>query len=404
MSASIKATTPMSSQSVFVRKLLRERCTTAIKVHLPQKGLRFGGTLGEESIGVLMAVFELQRVELQSELDDQHINNSVISDVIYELSTGSYLSDHQSSTLLVDMESHLRLLASALRLYKYHGKSLDQQIYQDIYRGMNKLSEIFENNRQWRDDKLKIEELNVAFLLKHCFCLLQSIDSTDCLDRAVARRAILAFDGTVPSFQAPSYQALRSRTLEAFKRQMLRLKWHEEYLLLEDACWSIFGGDVRGHSSKDTDIQILQAEALAATGILRESIETHVSPQRQESRRIKFMRNSKSAQDVYDEFTDLHYGILDLLYQLSFRMRKRSRAKCFLENVKLIRYILEQCSPVLRPKATDLWNRILELGDQDRLAYGEEDDRHAIHRWINEHLDDSEAHDHSALYTLRRKR
>jgi hypothetical protein len=388
----MEAITPMSSQSLFVRKLLRERCATAIRVHLPQKGTRFRGTLSDESIRILMAVFELQRVELQSEMEDEHIDNNTIRDVIYELSTGSYLSDHQSPTLLLDMDSHLRLLASALRLYKYHGRSLDQQVYQDIYRGLTGLSEIFENNRQWRDERLKIEESNVGFLLKHCFCLLQSIESSDCLSRVVARRAILALDGAVLQ-----HQALGSTSLEAYKRQVSRPKWHDEYVHLEDNCWSIFGGDVRTHSSRDTDIQILQAEALAATGILRESIETHVSLQRPEPRKYKLSRNSKSTQDMHDEFTDLHYGLLDLLYLLSFRMRKRSRHKCFLENVKLIRFILERCSPALRPKATDLWNRILELGDQDGLAYGEEDDRQAIHRWINEHLDDSEAHDHSLL-------
>ena len=139
------------------------------------------------------------------------------------------------------------------------------------------------------------------------------------------------------------------------------------------------------------------------TDILRESIETHSNPQRHEPRKhYKLMKGSKSVKDTPDEFADLQYGILDLLYQLSFRMRKRSRAKCFLEHVKLIRFILDRCSRVVQLKATDLWNRILELGGQDNIAYGEEDDRDVIHRWTHEHLDDSEAHDLSALYIFTR--
>ena len=86
-----------------------------------------------------MAVFELQRVELLSELEDQYIDNSAVLDVIYELSTGSYFSDLHSPSFLLDMDSHLRLLTSALRLYKFHGKSLDQQICQLIYRGIQGL-------------------------------------------------------------------------------------------------------------------------------------------------------------------------------------------------------------------------------------------------------------------------
>ena len=180
--------TPISSQPNVIRMLLRERCTTAIKLHLPRIGTRFAGTLSEASIRILMAVFELQRVELLSELEDQYIDNSAVLDVIYELSTGSYFSDLHSPSFLLDMDSHLRLLTSALRLYKFHGKSLDQQICQEIYRGIQGLLSTFENNRQWSDAKFKIEEYNVDFLFKHCFCLLQSIDNTDCLSRAVARR------------------------------------------------------------------------------------------------------------------------------------------------------------------------------------------------------------------------
>lgn len=75
-----------------------------------------------------MAVFELQRRELHSEFEDQHIGYQLI----HEQATHSYISYHCSPNVLIDQEMHLCLLAGAIQLHKYNGRLLYRQIHQDI--------------------------------------------------------------------------------------------------------------------------------------------------------------------------------------------------------------------------------------------------------------------------------
>ena len=291
-----------------------------------------------------------------------------------------------------------------IRLYKYCGRALDQQIHQDVYRNLNRLTDILKHNRRGTDERLKVEEFNADFLLKHCQFLLLSIDSTESLGRSIARRAILTMDthtGIEPDAQ------LQSRALEIHQSQRIRPKWHDEYMQLEDACWSAFAGDIRIRGSSNVDA-ILQ-ETIASTQLLRDSLEAHL-PRRPPSqskmnkvmkRAVNNLANGGSETAPNQEQVDyLHYGILDLLYQISFRCRKRSRVECFTEYVQLIRLILERChsNAGLHLKATDLWNRILDLGDTDGIGYGDQDDRETIHGWISDHLDATEAPDYSTMF------
>jgi hypothetical protein len=54
----------------------------------------------------------------------------------------------------------------------------------------------------------------------------------------------------------------------------------------------------------------------------------------------------------------------------------------------------------MRTKATDLWNRILDLGEIDHIGYGAEEDRQAIHSWISRHPNDTEPQEYSAVYSM----
>jgi hypothetical protein len=125
-----------------------------------------------------------------------------------------------------------------------------------------------------------------------------------------------------------------------------------------------------------------------------DSIEYHLAPTKSNGSIENWIRSAKGSitnllndTGPYEEHAEyLRYGVLDLIYKLTFRIRKRSRAACFAEYVKIICAILERSaspSGVLRTKATDLWNRILSLGEKDGLGYGKEEDREAIHCWIN---------------------
>jgi hypothetical protein len=410
-----EATSALSSHSVKVLRLLRERCIASLRMLLPQPDSNARGVWSEESIRSLTAVFELQRVEFHSELEEQHIHNSLVAKVIEELATRSYFHDPRSDTLLFEMEAHLRLLAAALRLYKYHGKSLDQQLHQEVYDGISKISSIFENNKEGRDGKRRIEDRDVAFLIKHCQFLLISIDSSASLARQLARRAIIGVDGALAGFGS-QYQEIRPAVAKIIKRQRSRPKWHEEYTQLEDACWTVFASDIRMRGlQSDVDIETLIDEARLTTSVLCDSFEAYHIPK--QSKLNAFIRQTKGRatellqeSGPFEEHSEyMRYGILDLLYQLSFRIRKRARRACFIDILKVIRRILEQSEPSiaeLHLKAIDLWNRVILLGEKDRCVYGTDEDCHAIGKWIKSHVkvgidyDVSEGYDHSVCRLL----
>ena len=189
MSASIRTASSTSPTYTFlIRRRLRERCITVLENFLQPDDDPSRNISTEDRICALTAVFELQRVQLHSDLEDQQIDYITIANIIIELANGAYLPDHKDPHLLIDMEAHLQLLASAIRLYKYNGKSLDQDIHQDVLQGLRRLSDIFEENRRRRGEHLRIEEFNVMFLLKHCQFLLLSIDNSGSLGRTVAKR------------------------------------------------------------------------------------------------------------------------------------------------------------------------------------------------------------------------
>jgi hypothetical protein len=401
-------TSTSSEYSFWVRTSLRERCATVLKRIIPRTEGGVRSIWNQESIRTLTAVFELRRGQLHSELDDCGDTNNecdTVARVIHELATRTYFTDLRSPNLLVDLEAHLRLLASAIRVYKYSGRCLDLQIHQDVYRGLENLANTLENNRRGTDERLKIEEWNAAFLLKHCLYLLLSVDNSGAVGRTVARRAVMAFDHSVE--EAEEYSDLKSVGIQILRRQRSRPKWHDEYMHLEDTCWSIFVSDIHGCC---TDIDVLLDETNAVTHLLRDSMRAHPIQSSQTQNKAQKLRHvvqtarnlgNVAQNDVYDEDDYLRYGILDLFYQLSFRTRKRSRVKCFTEHVKLLRMVLEGCSSTsMRTKATDLWNRILDLGEIDHIGYGTEEDRQAIHNWISRHPDDTEPKEYSAVYLM----
>ena len=363
------------------------------------------GSWNADSIRTLMAAFELQRLELHSEFGDQHHNDQgPLASVIHELATRSYFTDHRSPNLLIDQELHLRLLAAAIRIYKYNGRSLDRQLHQDVYQGLNRLDRMLADNRKGTDERFKVEESNVDFLVKHCEYLLLSVDNKESLGRSIARRAILAMDEAGGG--AEPHPQLQLWSLEVVQRQRTRPLWHDEYLHLEDACWAVFSGDIRIRGS--SNINALLEEATSATFLLSNSLEAYLPQRQQQQSKVNkvmkravrgFANEVQTTGQSEKQIKYLYYGILDLLYRLSFRSRKRSRVKCFTEYVRIIRIVLERCPPsaALRIKATDLWNRLLDLGDKDGIGYGEEEDRQVVHDWISEHLDETEAPAYSTL-------
>lgn len=403
-------TSAVSAQSKLVLQRLRHLCIQALEKSLPQPDSSARGVWNEEIIRTLTAVFELQRVELHSEVDLQRLDITLIARVIEVLASTSYFPDFRSPILPHLMEPHLRLLAAALRLYKYNGRSLVHELHTAVYKNITRLSEGFRRYRSNRDPSVRVDDWNVDFLLKHCQYLLLSIESSESLTHKIAKRAVISFD-TAMAGVAHNYQNIRPALMEIIKRKRSRARWHDEYTHLEDACWMVLAGDVRARTDDShAGVAALLEEASIATDLLRDSIEFHVTKQQRQSGPVKRLvrRTINRAAEVLQEAGPaeeheeyLRYGILDLVYQLSFRIRKRSRQECFGQFLKIVRIVLEG-SPasmdLLQVKATDVWNRIWELGEKDHEVYGSDEDRAAIRNWTEDHNAKIENYEYSILY------
>lgn len=397
MATTITEATVLSHTSVRIRRGLQVRSTEILQRAKPQSDAgRAQGLWSEETIRKLTAVFELQRVQLHSELRDHQIHNGLIADIIEGLTARSYFHDPRSDDLLYEMDAHLRLLAAALRRYKYHRKSLNDDSHKAIYDGINMLSSVSKNNKDRRPANQRVEDENVAFLLKHYQFLLVSINSSQSLTRELSRRAILGIDVALAGFGS-QYHEIRPRVAEIIKRQRSRPPWHEVYMQLEDACWSVFASDIRMCSmDRDINIDHFKDEACLMTFLLKDCLETQLKQSRKTSKVRTFLRHSMGhATDLiqgsgpFEEHGQyLSFGILDLLYQLSSRIRKRAREKCFPDFLKIIRMVLEHSpggSLQLHLKATDLWNRVLLLNEKDNQLYGDEEDRRTIDKWVKQY-------------------
>jgi hypothetical protein len=249
-----------------------------------------------------------------------------------------------------------------------------------------------------------VDDWNVAFLLKHCQYLVCSIENSDSLPRKAAKRAIVAFDAGLAGV-GQQYQELRPALAEIIKRQRSRPNWHDEYIGLEDALQAVVRADFRSRNG-DTSADILE-EANSATSLLRSSIEALLMYGTKPSRLQTFFRHAVGLltsqlqeSGAYEEHSNyLDYGALDLIYQLSFRLRKSPRRSCFKQFLKVVRMVLERSTSLsLHLKAQDIWIRVCELERRDKEIYGDPEDRVAIKLCTVRRLDFQEGIEYSSLY------
>jgi len=407
-----EVTTSLSRAEKYkrVRECLTEYCITSLQSLLPEPG-RDRAHWKEDSVRTLTVIFYLQLVEYESEDEGKKIENTLIASVIEALATREFFPDPQDQRLLVDLDTHLRLLIAALRLYKYDGRSMTRQLHENVYNGITKLGDVFEITKKRSDERTAIDTEDITFRIIHCQSLLVSIENNDTLAKKISRRVITGFDTALASV-GQNWHEIRPGLMEILKLQRSQPKWHDEYILLEDACRSIFSSDLHSRGATDeADIRTLTIEAESAIFLLRDSLEHHIQSQRDRKKGHAFARHAIglttkliSEAGPYEEHSDyMQYGILDLLSQLSISIRNRSRRDCFREILSIIKMVLEQSpksAKLLRLKATDLWNRVSELAKKDGVVYGNHDDRAFIEGWVNRHSDEVEASKVSSLYRL----
>lgn len=245
-----------------IRFHFRDRCNVVLNRLFPEHGQGAMGDWNHKDALELTALFELARVTRHAEAETPLLTRHTILRVLTKLSTCAPFYDF-GETSLIDLERCLRLLAAALRLYKYEGTSLKHDLRDSLYKGINTLSDLFGDNQKNHKDieNMQIEQESIAFLLKHCQYLLISIDDADSLSKIGARKVGKLFDGALAGY-GNQYIDARKLGREAVSRQRLRPKWHDEYMRLEDICFTIY--------ARAVGIEVTPATAAELTELMNE--------------------------------------------------------------------------------------------------------------------------------------
>jgi hypothetical protein len=95
------------------------------------------------------------------------------------------------------------------------------------------------------------------------------------------------------------------------------------------------------------------------------------------------------------------YGILSLLYSLSFRVERETRPVCYAAMVGAIRRVLETTNDIpiqVSRKASDLYNCIVWMAERDgNIVYGKPEDIAAISALLKQEPDRAEEAEYSRL-------
>ena len=395
------AGTHVINDSEKLRIQLRQRCNTVLSRLFPEHGQTALGDWDENDVFELTAIFGIARVYRHAEPDRPLLNKHTILRVLSKLTMGSLFHDHSAASL-IEKEQHLRLLSAALRLYKYEGTTLSHDHRDALYRGINELRASFEDDRKNCAPDQRIENCNVAFLIQHCQYLLVSIEDDESLSKAVVKKLGLAFDAGLSAWGSQLVDAKRN-VRDIAKRQRSRPKWHDEYMRLEDTSFAMYvrslGLEVK-LPTMNTEIEEADDDELKGALLLRDSMEDTLieEPKKLYTFLRKFNTGLGRVSQVlfecgsYEENAEyFRYGVLDLMYQLSYRIR--AREQCFPEFVGIVKLVLERSHPsatLLHRKAIDLYRRINELGREDNTIYGANEDRRKIESWKSQHHDEVE--------------
>jgi hypothetical protein len=173
------------------------------------------------------------------------IDNYWILRVIDVLTTRSYFNiDNSGERLLLDLQSHLRLLAAPFHMYKTSGEGMNQALYDQVYDGIsNQFWKVFMWERDRRSENVCVEDYDVEFLIKHCQYLLLSIVESDSLGTKLGKKAVIGFDLAM-AILAKEVQDVRPGVSQLLKHKRSRPKWHREFAEIEDTVYMYFATDV----------------------------------------------------------------------------------------------------------------------------------------------------------------
>lgn len=174
-------------------------------------------------------------------------------------------------------------------------------------------------------------------------------------------------------------------------RKRSREQWHDDYLEMEKICFESSTNELDARAQSSPDALAKELKTIIA---IRDKLE------------VKFIRGygrmhttlwrlkkvigkatlCSQASGPYEENAEYYkYGLLELMYQLSFLIHNREA--CFDEMVGAVKTVLEgshKSADLLHLKAIEIYYRISNLGQSDGKHYGKVEERKAIQKWLKD--------------------
>lgn len=312
---------------------------------------------------------------------------------------------YDQDTDLINFRRYSLLLSEAFMSIAKEGMKVDHQKRDQWYEGVNNLDNTLTTTRKGVKPERLIEAWDAAFLLKHVqYLLLAMKDAYGLGDhiKETGLKALLAAIAIAGATQNHHWGAAMATTSDMARIKRSRPAWHNDYLVQLKNFMEIF--DLHG-SGEVVSVEELKKMELDAVTELRKCLEQITSMGMPEKRGLKNVfrkvvgetsRQLMRAGPYEETHGYLLYGLLDLLYQSTFRIDNRSA--CFPEIIGAIHTILEHTpedAERLHRKAIDVYRRIKALGHD-----GNKEECAAIEEWMKQHHRKVDTLETSKKYSL----
>lgn len=287
------------------------------------------------------------------------------------------------------MRQYLTLLAEALRSFSKQVNALEHDVRNKWYEGVTNLYKIAKRTRRNCPPEFHIEHLDNLFFLKHIQYLVLSIADVYSGGEKLFELGSHIIRGALYGYSHQFVEAADSAK-DALSRKRKREEWHSDYIELEQRCFTAVAHRLENGNGEPNE---RARNELDATIALRNALEKELVKDNNNlcglTRELKILRGrigQLQSGGQYEEHDDyFKYGLIDLMYFLSFRVRNRKA--CFDEMIGAVHQILEkfELSDNLLRKTIDLYQQLNYIGESDGIAYGKQNEHDSIKQWITEH-------------------
>lgn len=363
---------------------LRDRCSEILRRAFPDTN---SADCTTDDVLNLLAIFEQDRLAIHD--NKPSLPEGTRYHVLEKLVTGPPFIHYSKENGLIDLRRYLYLLSNVFLSIRRKSSVIGHGRRNSWYDGLNELDGHAEIIRRNCPPERIIDSWDVAFLLKHCQYLLIAMEDAFTASDHIKEATLRVATFTLQSYAHQYNEASKTAMVLAHQKRR-REKWHDMYLNLEAKYFDICTRRIVATRNARDDEELKGIE-LQTTIEIRNQLETELLIGGASfSKGKQFVRNSIGritktllrAGPYEENLQYFKYGLLELLYRLTFRII--SREKCFNEMTGAVSSVLQQShesANMLHRKAIELYHRIKALEQEDGISYGKEDHVKYIEEW-----------------------